>query len=72
MALNPIPWLKIKDNREAALAVVTITTALLTGGWFLYGQLTKSDTPAQQPPSLTVEGANTGIIQQGSGNEASQ
>lgn len=71
MNLNPIPWLKTKDNRDAALAVVTITTAILTGGWFAYQQLSKSNSP-KAPTGITIDGNNNGIIQQGNDNTASQ
>ena len=40
-------WLKIEDNREAALALLTVVTALLGGGWFLYDRLFPSQRAAR-------------------------
>ena len=61
-----LTWLTAKDNREAALAALTLVTALLGGFWFLHDRLFPpegGDGPTRGAHSLEI-GGDAGDVQQ--------
>ena len=65
MAGKLVGWFKTENNREAVLALLTVATALLGGGWFLYDRLFPGRSDGGGGASQHVEvGGNTGSVQQ--------
>ena len=60
MAGKLVGWLKIENNREAALALLTVASALLGGGWFLYDRLFPPAGTAAAPRSRSRSAATRG------------
>lgn len=56
-------WLTRPNNREAVLAMVTVTSAVLGGGWFLYDRLTKGDASPPPPGMMITAGGDVGQVQ---------
>ena len=63
MAGKLVGWLKIENNREAALALLTVASALLGGGWFLYDRLFPGGDGGSAAQSIEV-GGDAGSVQQ--------
>ncbi len=60
-----LAWLTNKDNREAALALLALVSALLGGGWFLYDRFLAPPAPRPLPVAQSIEiGGTAGNVQQ--------
>ena len=57
-------WLKIENNREAALALLAVATALLGGGWFLYDRLVPGGADGGGAGQSLEIGGDAGQVQQ--------